>query len=190
MEESLDSWFKREILAHEEALMRYLLRHWPSRHEAPDLRQDIYVRIYEAASKSRPHSAKSFLFSTARNLMTDRIRRQKIVAIDAVGDLEALNVPVGELTPEQRLSVHQELRRLSEAIDTLPPKCRRVMWMRRVDDLPQKEVAARLGLTEKAVEKHVMRGMRLLARALHRPEADEPSDRSGVTDRARGHGKP
>jgi len=163
MSESLDSWFKREILVHEGALVRYLLRLWPSRDEVDDLRQEIYIRVYEAAAKARPHSPKSFLFATARHLMTDRIRRARIVAIDAVEDLESLNVLVDEVSPEARASAHQELRRLAEAIDVLPDTYREVVWLRRVEDIPQKEVAIRLGITEKSVEKYVMRGMRLLA---------------------------
>lgn len=164
--ESLDSWFKREILVHEEALVRYLARCWPNPGDIVDLRQDTYVRVYEAAAKARPQAPKSFLFTTARHLMTDRFRRQRIVAIDAVGDLDALNVMIEELTPEERTGAHQDLRRLAEAIDSLPPRCREAVWMRRVDDLPQKEVAARLGVTQKTVEKHVMKGMQLLARAM------------------------
>lgn len=166
--ESLDSWFKRQILVHEEALVRYLTRCWPNPGEIVDLRQDTYVRVYEAAAKARPLAPKSFLFTTARHLMTDRLRRQRIVAIDAVGDLEALNVSVEELSPEERANAHQELRRLAEAIDDLPPRCREVVWMRRVDDLPQREVAARLGVTQKTVEKHIMKGMQLLAQAMAR----------------------
>ena len=175
--ESLDSWFKREILVHEEALMRYLARCWQKSAELVDLRQDVYVRVYEAAAKSRPYAPKSFLFTTARHLITDRLRRQRIVAIDAVGDLDALNVMIEELSPEVRTSAHQELRRLADAIDGLPPKCREVIWMRRVDDLPQKEVAARLGVTQKTVEKHVIKGMQLLADAM--------SHRGGRTDASR-----
>ena len=166
--ESLDAWFKRLILVHEEALVRYLTRCWPNPAEIVDLRQDTYVRVYEAAAKCRPQAPKSFLFTTARHLMTDRWRRQRIVAIDAVGDLDALNVLVEELSPEERTSAHQELRRLAEAIDDLPPRCREAVWMRRVDDLPQKEVAARLGVTQKTVEKHIMKGMQLLAQAMSR----------------------
>jgi len=166
--ESLDIWFKRQILVHEQALVRYLARCWPDPADVVDLRQDTYVRVYEAAVKSRPRAPKSFLFTTARHLMTDRLRRRRIVAIDAVGDLEALNVTVEELSPEERTNAHQELRRLAEAIDDLPPKCREAVWLRRVDDLPQKEVAARLGVTQKTVEKHIMKGMRLLAAAMAR----------------------
>jgi len=191
MDEPLDSWFKREILAHEAALVRYLWRTWPNRQEVYDLRQDSYVRVYEAAAKSRPQAPKSFLFATARNLMADHIRRQRIVSIDAVGDLDALNVMIEEISPEQRASAHQELRRLAEAIDLLPPKCREAVWMRRVDDLPQKEVAMRLGITQKTVEKHVMKGMKLLALLVrNNPEraAEGATRDAGVSEQ--GHGKP
>src|SRR5690348_11337029 len=175
MDEALDTWFKREILVHEKSLVRYLLRAWPNRQEVPDLRQDAYVRVYEAAAKSRPQSPKSFLFAIARNLMADHIRRRRIVAIDAVGDLDALNVLIDSVSPERRASAQQELRRLAEAVDCLPPKCREVVWMRRVDDLPQKEVAILLGISQKTVEKHVMKGMKLLAQAL---SESEPADGS------------
>jgi RNA polymerase sigma factor (sigma-70 family) len=191
MNESLSVWFKREVLAHEEALMRYLGRTWRHREEIADLRQEIYIRVYEAAQKSRPLQPKSFLFTAARHLMIDHIRRRRIVAIDTVGDLDALNVPgIDENVPEQRASAHQELRRLADALDQLPPKCREVIWMRRVEDLPQKEVAIRLNVTQKTVEKHVMKGTRLLAAALFPAtprvptiEADDGTvDREGETD--------
>jgi RNA polymerase sigma factor (sigma-70 family) len=172
MEESLDDWFKREILVHEDALVRYLLRAWSNRSEIHDLRQDTYVRVFEAAARSRPQLPKAFLFATARHLMTDRIRRQRIVSIDVVGDLDDLNVMVDDRSPERRTSAQQDLRRLAQAIDLLPPKCREAVWMRRVDDIPQKEVAVRLGITQKTVEKHVTKGMKLLAAALFRSDPD------------------
>ena len=164
--DSLDNWFKREILVHEAALMRFLTRAWSNAADVPDLRQDIYVRVYEAAANSRPQSPKSFLFATARHLITDRVRRKRIVSIDAVGDLDALNVLIEEIGPERRLGAHQELRRMAQALDALPPRCRETVWMRRVFDLPQKVVADKLGITEKTVEKHLMKGVQLLARAL------------------------
>jgi RNA polymerase sigma-70 factor (ECF subfamily) len=184
MDSSLDIWFKREVLIHEGALSRFLLRMWPNRHEVQDLRQDTYVRVYEAAARSRPQAAKSFLFATARNLMVDHIRRRRIVSIDAVGDLEALNVLIDNITPEHRVSAQQELRCLAQAIDRLPPKCREAVWMRRVDDLPQKEVAARLRISQKTVEKHVMKGMKLLADALAGLEAESRGRVGSTTDQS------
>lgn len=166
VDESLDNWFKREILCHEAALVRYLTRTWPNRDEVHDLRQETYIRVYEAGLKARPTSAKSFLFATARHLMADRVRRSRIVSIEAVWDLDALNVMVDEISPERRWRAGQELRRLARAFDRLPTKCREVVWMRRVDGLSQKQVAAQLGVTQKTVERHVIKGMRLLTDAL------------------------
>ena len=179
--DSLDSWFKREILVHEAALVRYLTRAWSNRADVPDLRQDIYVRVYEAAMESRPQSPKSFLFATARHLITDRLRRKRVVSIDAVGDLEALNVLIEEIGPERKLGAHQELRRMAQALDALPPRCRETVWLRRVFDIPQKVVAEKLGITEKTVEKHLMKGVQLLAEALlgpSDPKTREEGERS------------
>jgi RNA polymerase sigma-70 factor (ECF subfamily) len=163
MDETLDAWFVREILAHEDALVCYLRRTWGNRDDIHDLRQETYVRIYEAAGKVRPATPKAFLFATARHLMTDRLRRGRVVSIDAVGDLDTLNVLIDEISPERRLDAHQLLKRLSEAFDRLPDRCRAVIWLRRVEELPQKEVAAHLGISEKTVEKHVAKGVRLMA---------------------------
>jgi RNA polymerase sigma factor (sigma-70 family) len=163
MEESLDSWFKREILLHEQILMRFLARVWPRRDELSDIRQESYARVYEAAQKARPQAAKAFLFTTARHLMADRIRRERIVSITAGGENDYLDVLIDEISPEQRVSANQELMRLAHAFDRLSPNCREVIWLRRVKELPQREVAHRMGLAEKTIEKHLRQGVRLLA---------------------------
>ena len=163
MKESIDAWFASEILVHEQALSYFLRRCWPHRDELHDLRQEIYVRVYEAAGKALPTTPKAFLFATARHLMADRVRRSRVVSIEAVGDFESLNVLIEEVTPERWSSGRQTLKRLAEAFDRLPDRCREVVWLRRVEELPQKEVAMRLGISEKTVEKHVAKGVRLLA---------------------------
>lgn len=173
MAESLDAWFAREILPLEGALLRYLARTWMRRDEIHDLRQEIYVRVYEAAAKSLPLSPKSFVFTTARNLMTDRIRRGRVVSIEATADLEALNVLVDEISPEHRASARQELSRLAQALDRLPPQCRNVVWLRKVEGISQRQVAERLGISEGAVEKHITKGVRLLARSLFGSKTSE-----------------
>jgi RNA polymerase sigma factor (sigma-70 family) len=164
--DALNDWFAREILVHEGLLVRYLSRTWPRRDEIHDLRQETYIRVYEAAQKIRPHTPKAFLFATARHLMADRVRRGRIVSMEAVGDLEVLNVAVNDVSPEQRLNARQELMQLARAFSALPPKCREVVWLRRVDELSQKEVAKRLNISEKTVESHIVKGTRLLADAL------------------------
>lgn len=178
MDETLDHWFAREILAHEQSLTRYLARIWPNRDEVSDLRQEIYARVLESAMRALPATPKAFLFTAARHLMTDRLRRSRIIFIGTRGDLDALNVLVDDVSPESKLTALQELGRLAQAFDALPPKCREVTWLRKVEQLPQKAVAVRLGIQEKAVEKQVSRGMRLLAKALL-DGLDAQSDPSG-----------
>lgn len=167
MDDRLDAWFTREILVHEDALVRYLQRAWRDRDETHDLRQETYARVYEAAGRQLPASPKSFLFATARHLMTDRLRRGRVVSIETMGDLDALNVLVDEVSPERRLDARQVLKQLAQAFDRLPGRCREVIWLRRVEELSQKEVAVRLGISQKTVEKHVAKGVRLIAEHFH-----------------------
>jgi RNA polymerase sigma factor (sigma-70 family) len=182
MDEDLDRWFIREIVVHEAALMRYLSRCWSDQAEIHDIRQDCYIRVYEAAAKSRPLSPKSFLFQTARNLMVDHLRHRRVVSIESVEDLGALNVSVDELSPERRLGGLQELWRLSAAFDQLPQKCREVVWLRKVQGLSQRDVGQQLNIAETTVEKHVARGIRMLAKFLF---YDEPRQRpNGAADAA------
>lgn len=171
----LDHWFATEILPFEHLLTGYLARVCKHRAEIPDLRHDIYLRVYESARHSRPTHPRSFLFTTAKNLLTDRRRRERIVSIDYTPDFDVLNVLSDELTPEHRVSARQELRQLAEAFDRLTEKCRAVLWLRRVDGLSQREVAERLGLAETAVESQVARGIRSLQKRMAERLAPEPA---------------
>jgi RNA polymerase sigma-70 factor (ECF subfamily) len=146
--------------------MRYLSHKRAMPVDAEDLRNDIYIRVLECADNQRPTNPKAFLFSTARNLLIDIARRNRVVAIDLLEDLDVLNVLIDEASPERHASGRQQLQRLSTYFDRMPAKCREVVWLRRIEGLPQKEVAQRLGVTEATVEKHVHRGMRYLAYAL------------------------
>lgn len=190
MDEPLDDWFRREILSHEPPLVRYLTRVWPRKHEILDLRQETYARVYQAAATSRPASPRAFLFTTAHHLMADRVRHERIVSIEAVGDIEALHVLNGELGPDELLSAREELKLLAAAMDRLPPRCREVMWLRRVEGLSQKETAERLSVSVKAIEQQMSKGVRLLAEYLALAEADESRGaRSGAATKDRGAGQ-
>lgn len=181
MHESLNAWFKSQILVHEEILMRFLGRVWPRRDELADLRQEAYARVYEVALVSKPQLPKAFLFSVARHIMTDRLRRERIVSIQAAGDNDFLNDLVEEQTPERSVGAQQELVRLARAFDRLPTKCREVVWMRRVQDISQKDVAQRLGISEKTVEHQVSKGGRLLAQYMQQGNLSRVSARRDAT---------
>jgi RNA polymerase sigma-70 factor (ECF subfamily) len=154
------------ILPHQAALTRYLKRACKSSSEVPDLRQETYIRVCESAAKSRPRFPKTFLFTTARNLVIDQFRRARVVSIDYTRDEVSLDLRIDELTPERRLADRQDLQQLTRAFDSLPEKTRSVIWLRRVTGLSQREAAACLGMVEGALEGHMTRGMRSLAKAV------------------------
>jgi RNA polymerase sigma-70 factor (ECF subfamily) len=162
----LDEWFVNEVLPLEAALLRYLRRNWREDSELADLRQDVYVRVYEAAAVQRPLNVKAFVLATARNLLIDRARRAKIVSIEAVADLDALECGVDELTPERHVAARIELRLLDNAIRKLPARCREVVQLRCIGGLSHREVAAAMGISEDTVEKQLSKGVRAMATAL------------------------
>lgn len=173
-----DAWFVREILVHERALVLFLQSRWSHRDELHDLRQEVYARVYESAMRTRPQQPKAFLFTTARHLMIDRLRRSRVVSIEPMGDFESSNVYlIDEVSPERWAGTRQALKRMMEALDHLPDRCREVVWLRRVDELSQKEVAQRLGISEKTVEKHLAKGMRMIADYLY---GSEPAPRGRI----------
>jgi len=164
--EDLDRWFAREILPLEPMLNRFLRRKWRDEAEISDLRQEAYIRVYDAARRNRPLLAKPFLFLTVRNLMIDKLRQKSIVSIETMADFGWSNVSDDKPSPEQNTAARQELRLLQGALDELPERCRQIVVLRKVEGLSQREVAGRLGVTEDIVEHQLAKGLRLLARSL------------------------
>jgi RNA polymerase sigma factor (sigma-70 family) len=189
MAEEATDWFVREILPHEAALTRYIARAWPNASDVQDIRHDAYIRVYEAAVKSPPTSPKSFLFATTRHVMADRARRNRIVSIDLLEDIESLEIMVDDISPERRTSGRQQLQRLSNAFNRIPTRCREVVWLQRVEGLAHKEIAARLGMALATVEKHAMSGIRLLAAHFHGEVPAANASRDGSSGNEAHHGK-
>jgi len=89
---------------------------------------------------------------------------------------------IDEVSPERRLNARQELKQLGNAFGLLPPKCREVVWLRKVDEIPQAEVAQLLGISVRTVEFQVQKGMRILAHALFGEGADQRANELAATD--------
>src|SRR6185312_4873483 len=158
----LEAWFLREVWPLEAILMQYLRQNWHDQAAAQDLLHDVYVRVYEAAREELPEHPKAFVFTIARNLLISRVRQRNIVPIEAVADLESIGLAIDAPGPEQVTIGRDELRRLEAAIDKLPPQCRKVVLMRRVDGLSRSEIALRLGITENTVSWYLRQAMSIL----------------------------
>ncbi len=148
--------------------MTQFLRHnWRNKSDIPDLVQEVYARVYEAARKEMPDQAKSFVFTTAHNLLIDRVRREKIVQFETVSELDTLAIAADEPAPDRSAIARDELRRLAVALDRLSPRTREVVTMRRIEGLARAEIAQRLGITEVTVKWHLNEGLRALADDLY-----------------------
>jgi len=162
----LRAWFVDQILPLEAVLERYLRRNWRDADEIADLRQEVYARVFDACALSQPDSAQAFVLSTARNLLIDRARRDQVVDIETFADMNELAPTIDDLSPERHLSARSELRLLQRALNLLPDRCREALELRKIEGLSQREVAARMGISEDTVEKHLSKGVRALATAL------------------------
>jgi RNA polymerase sigma-70 factor (ECF subfamily) len=165
-------WFLREVLPLEAVLVRYLRQNWRDQSDIEDLLQDVYIRVYEAAKRQIPDKAKPFVFTTARNLLINRVRDSAVVPIEAVADLDALNVAMDMPGPDRTAAARDELRRLSEAIDRLPPHCRDVIVLRRIENLSRSEIAQRLNIAETTVSSYLTEAIYALSHLLNADPAD------------------
>jgi len=155
-------WFVREVLPLEPALMQYLRRNWRRKDDIPDLRNDIYVQVFEAALQSIPDKPQQFVVTIARNLLIDRLRRERIVPMEAVADLDALHAALDAPSPENATIARDELRLLQTALERLPQRTREVIVMRRVEGLSRAEISVRLGISQETISAHVTDGVHAL----------------------------
>jgi RNA polymerase sigma factor (sigma-70 family) len=163
----VNAWFVREVLPLEAALMQFLQHNWRNKSDIADLRQEVYVRVFEAARKEIPDRPRQFVFSTARNLLIDHVRREQVIPIEAVADLDAITVAMDAPSPERAAMGRDELRKLQSAIDRLPERCREAFVLGKVQGLGGREIAQRMGVTESTISKQLAFGIRALADMLH-----------------------
>ncbi|HLZ74765.1 sigma-70 family RNA polymerase sigma factor [Phenylobacterium sp.] len=184
-------WFKAVILPQEAALKTRLRRLCPPGFDVENLVAESLARAYTAADIDRITYGRGYLFAIARNLLIDAARRDTIVSLDFVADLD--NLRAADNTTEAAISARAELRWLQAFVDTLPPQCRRVFLLRRVHDLSLGEIAGEMALSVSTVEKHLAKAVMLLAKALAEREEsglERTTRDSGRTagDRRRGLG--
>ncbi len=168
----VEAWFVREVLPLEAILMRYLRHNWRDKGDIEDLRQEIYVRVCEAAFRQLPDMAKPFVFTTARNLLITRARQSHVIPIEMVGDLDSLGVAIDTPGPDRSAIAREELRRLQAAIDRLPARARQAVVLKKIEGLSRREIASRMGISEATVSEHLASGMSNLASILYGEPAD------------------
>ncbi len=152
-------WFVEEMHPHESSLRSYLHGSFPAVRDVDDVVQESFLRVWRARAAQPIASARAFLFKVARHLALDVLRHERRSPIDPVGDLATLNVSEERRAVAATVSRNEKIQLLIAAIDDLPPKCRQVVILRKLKFVPQREVAAQLGISEKGVEIQLTRGL-------------------------------
>jgi RNA polymerase sigma-70 factor (ECF subfamily) len=151
-------WLTDEVLPHEAALKAYLRSHFPDLRDVDDVVQESYVRLLEAKRHHDIVSPRAYLFTTARNLALSILRRPRIFSDQPVTEITGPGVM--DIGPDaaDRLIQRQEIALLMDAIDALPSRCREIFILRKLNNLSQKAIAARLGLSAQTVQVQIARG--------------------------------
>ena len=146
-------------------LRRYLSRLLGNTTEAQDVAHDAYLRVYPDGDKTTAEQPEAVLYTTARRLAINRLKRRSIspFAHDGISLDNAASAAPGVT---QQVMARQELRLLEAAIAELPEGCRTVLLLRKVELLSHREISERLGIAVSTVEKQHARALRLLRAAL------------------------
>lgn len=130
--------------------------------QAEDITQEAFLRLWKACVSVHPNKAKSYLYTIANNLFLDQIKHQKVVL--AFQQKRPSN-NIAE-SPEYLLEEQEFKQQLEQAIAALPENNRVVFLMNRIEKMTYQEIADRLGLSKKAVEKRMSKAL-LELRKLH-----------------------
>lgn len=162
----LTAWYRENLLVHESSLRAYLRRAFPIVTDLDNVVQETLVRVLQAHQTGRVDNVRGYLFATARHIALNMMRRRDIVPMDSIAEIEDLPVIHDGPSVQEQVSLKFDLEILSEAIQSLPPRCREVLTLRKIDGVPQREIAARMGISEHTVEAQVTTGMRRCAQFL------------------------
>ncbi len=149
---------------HFDELRHFLGRRLDCPEAGRDAAQEIFLRLLLNPPTAGIQNPRAFLLRSARNFLIDLGRaargRPQLVVIDEADP--GLVDPLAD--PARIVIARQQLRLLATGIEALPARCREVFFLHRFDALTQGEIADRLGISAKMVEKHLANAMLHLRR--------------------------
>jgi RNA polymerase sigma factor (sigma-70 family) len=148
-------------------LDRRLSRRLGSAELASDVMQETYLRLEAMNDVGPVVSPKAYLFRIAVNIANDRRRTEnRRLTPDQVDNL--LDIPDERPDAARIIEARSELARLRRAVAELPERRRRVLVMSRMEDIPHREIARRLGVTVRTVETDLKQALEHCAQRLQR----------------------
>jgi RNA polymerase sigma factor (sigma-70 family) len=141
---------------HNRALVNFLLTRVPSQQDALDVAQECYVRLLELDRPGAVGFLRGYMFRIAANLAIDRMRRTQVRERESI---ELFDEPMAD-DVAHRAMTDQEIERVAEALQHLPPKCREAFVLHMVEGHDTAEIAARMNVRDRQVRRYVARALR------------------------------
>ena len=179
------NWLARQVLPHEPGLRRWLGQLSGSV-EIDDVVQETYGVLAALDSVSHIRDPRSYLYTTARSILLQQVRRARIVAIESMAEIESLCIHEDAWAADAAQLQRQQLHWLAEQIALLPERCREAFVLRKIHGYSQREIAQQMGIAESTVEKHIGLGLRLLMQAMAEPTASVAPGAGGGSEQPTG----
>lgn len=163
------------VSTHSGRVYRLAYRLTGNQHDAEDLTQEVFVRVFRSLSTYTPGTFEGWLHRITTNLFLDMVRRKQRIRFDALGDDAAERLASKEPTPQQIFNDAHFDADIQQALDTLAPEFRAAVVLCDIEGLSYEEIAATLGVKLGTVRSRIHRGRSQLRKALaHRsPDARE-----------------
>ncbi len=161
-DDELNAWFCREVLPLERALTSFIRRNWRVAEDVIELRQDIYEHALTGARKGLPTHTRGYLYTLARNHLINQTKRARIVSFETIADLDMVDRDVDIFGAERALTARDELRHAKAGIEKLPPRCREVINLRKLEGMSTQEAADALGVSTETIRQQLKYGMKAL----------------------------
>lgn len=152
-------WYKEHLAPHEAMLRAWLTQRYPNNLDVDDIIQEALVRVLNARESGDLKSPKSYFFATARNLALDHMRRSKVVFDESLLYHESIDLIDDTESIEETVARNHELEILTEAIQTLPDRCRQVFTLSKVYGMTYQQIASEMGITFNTVSAQISIGL-------------------------------
>ncbi|WP_454798424.1 RNA polymerase sigma factor [Novosphingobium lindaniclasticum] len=154
-----DSFYHREA----PKLLQFLKRRIWIEEERADLVQEAFTRLVAARSAAARENPGSYVQGILRHLLADRARSWSRAKAARLDEVEIVQTPE---QPDAALEVAQLQMQYRAAVEMLPPRTREVFLLHRVEDLPYRLIAERMGISIRTVEWHMAQAVVRIGRSL------------------------
>ena len=153
------------VRTHSARVFRLAYRLTGNRHDAEDLTQDVFVRVFRSLADYTPGTFEGWLHRITTNLFLDNVRRKRRIRFDALPD-DAERLPGNTPSPATEIDDRLFDPDVQRALDALPPDFRAAVVLCDIEGLSYEEIAATLDVKLGTVRSRIHRGRAQLRAAL------------------------